>query len=282
MMSNFYLIYGVEATGSWTKTKVVEFVTFSDGCEVCRLGSLKDATREGLRVVVRIEDGQRDIIRLGLIKEALDNLGFKGVTLTLDYVPNARADRRFAAGESFSLKVTCNIINSFGFSKINITDPHSDVTPALLNNVEVNTQVNIFNDYKSFIKEKEYILVAPDLGAAKKTFDLAKKLGHTDYIQAVKIRDISTGQIVKCDVQYESSLEGKTVVMVDDIADGGASFIHLGKKLKEKGASKVILFVTHGIFSKGLAPLVGVVDQIICPHLIEKHINTRDIELFNS
>jgi ribose-phosphate pyrophosphokinase len=273
MMSNFYVLAN-------SNIKEVNFIEFSDGCEICKVeveGIDPDAR---VRVVAAIENGNRDVVRLGLVKNALDNLGCRDVALTMNYVPNARADRIFTKGQSFSLKVTCDIINSFGYTSVVISDPHSDVAPALLDNVDIRGQDYLFECNMHHIEEKVFTLVAPDIGAAKKTFDIAKRIGHEDFIQAVKIRDVSTGQIVKCDVQCDS-LVGQTVVMADDIADGGASFIYLARKLREKGAKKIILYVTHGIFSKGLAPLVGEIDQIICDNLIERYINKRDIELFN-
>ena len=55
---------------------------------------------------------------------------------------------------------------------------------------------------------------------------------------------------------YCDDLEGQSVVIADDIADGGYTFIKLAEKLKEKGAGKIFLYVSHGIFSKGLDVLL--------------------------
>lgn len=257
----------------------INFIEFSDGAEICELPSFP---KNNVKIVLNIEDCNRDIVRLMLVKDALDNLGVDDVELTLPYIPNARADRRFSANQSHSLKVFCNIINSLNFNRVLVCDPHSDVSTALLNNVTINNQVNCFMQLKPQIDKisKDYILCSPDLGATKKTFELAMHTG-IDLIQAVKIRDISTGNIIKCDVQCDD-LKGRDVVIVDDIADGGASFIYLAKKFKDRGAGKVILFVTHGVFSKGLTLLVGVIDYIFVSNLMEKFVNNRSIELFNN
>ena len=58
------------------------------------------------------------------------------------------------------------------------------------------------------------------------------------------------------------SLEGRTAIITDDICDGGYTFIKVAEQLKAKGASKVILFVTHGIFSKGLDVFEGLIDHV--------------------
>jgi ribose-phosphate pyrophosphokinase len=257
----------------------VDFIKFSDGAEICEL---KIFPNNKANIVLDVDNCNVDLVRLMLVKDALDNLGVEHITLTMSYIPNARADRRFSKNQSQSLKVFCNVINSLNFKEVHVSDPHSDVSTALLNNVKVNDQVNCFMQKKPQIDKisNDYVFCSPDLGATKKTFDLSMKTG-IDLIQAVKIRDIKTGNIIKCDAQCEN-LKGKDVVIVDDIADGGASFIYLAEKLKAKGAGKIILFVTHGIFSKGLAPLVGKVDYIFTYNLMEKFINNRDIELFNN
>jgi ribose-phosphate pyrophosphokinase len=269
---NIYLLDKVERLE-------IKFIKFSDGAEICEIPQLKTTN---IKIVLNVENCNQDIIRLMLVKDALDNLRVKDVVLSLPYIPNARADRRFSNNQSHSLKVFCNIINSLGFKSVIVSDPHSDVSTALLDNVVVNDQANCFLILKPIIDRvaTDYLICSPDLGATKKTFDLVMRLGDKELIQAIKIRDTTTGDIIKCDVQCDS-LNGQDVVIVDDIADGGASFIYLSEKLRKKGAGKIILFVTHGIFSKGLAPLVGKVDYIFTYNLIEKFINSRDIELFN-
>ena len=62
---------------------------------------------------------------------------------------------------------------------------------------------------------------------------------------------------------YADDLAGQDVVIADDLIDGGMTFILLAKALKVKGAGKVILYGTHGIFSKGTKPLFeGGIDEV--------------------
>lgn len=270
------------------KATTVEWITFSDGTETCKIkhgvsdGWSVPLQFENLKTLqVNIEDGTRDLIRVGLVKDALERLGVKDVKLTIGYFPQARADRVFEEGNPLPIKVFANILNSFGFSKVYIYDPHSDVTSALINNVEVISQKNMLRNQLPIIKKymNTFTLCAPDLGATKKIFDSVQAFGHTDYIQAVKIRDVATGEIVKCDLTVDK-VEGN-VLIVDDICDGAASFKFLAQKLKEKGADKVGLYVTHGIFSKGLGVLDGYVDYIFCPNLVGNYVNQENIWRFN-
>lgn len=266
----------------------IEWITFSDGTETCTIkhGKKDNWTVplefDGLNhIQIHIEDGTRDLIRLGLVKDALNRLGVNDVKLTLGYFPQARADRVFQKGQPLPSKVFADILNSFGFSKVFIYDPHSDVTSALINNVEVVTQTELLRNKVTEISQNlpNFKLCAPDLGATKKIFDSVMMLGHEDYIQAVKIRDVKTGNIVKCDLTVDK-VEGN-ILILDDICDGAASFKFLAQKLKEKGADKVGLFVTHGIFSKGLEVLEKDVDFIWCSNIIGNYINEQDVWRFN-
>lgn len=262
----------------------VEFKTFSDGSETC---TLSDNLSGDLLVRVNIEDVNRDLIRIGLVKDALDRMSVvEKVRLSIPYVPQARADRKFDVGMPLPLKVFADILNSFKFDSVVIEDPHSDVTSALINNVQVLSQHEVFDshhlsDTADNFMRTDPILVSPDIGASKKVFDLAKSLGKDTFVQALKIRDVLTGNIVKCEVQCDD-LKGRNVLIVDDIADGGASFLHLTRLLKEKhGAGKVMLYVTHGIFAKGLEPFKGVIDVIEVHNIVSDFITTEDLEQFN-
>ena len=54
---------------------------------------------------------------------------------------------------------------------------------------------------------------------------------------------------------YEEDLKGKTCLIVDDICDGGGTFLGMAKALKAKHAGTLYLAVSHGIFSKNLKAL---------------------------
>jgi len=177
------------------------------------------------------------------------------VNLTIPYVPYARQDRIAEAGESLSIGVMANLINSMGFKRVTIYDPHSDVTPALINNLEVVSleQIVSRSELVTLVSEKEMTIVSPDAGAVKKVQKLAQKLNTTNLVIGSKVRDSLTGEITG--TKIEGDVEGKDVIIFDDICDGGRTFIELSKVLKKMSANEIYLYVTHGIFSKGLEVL---------------------------
>jgi len=188
--------------------------------------------------------------------------------LKIDYFPGARQDRIMIPGEPFTAKIYADLINNLEYDIVAIVDAHSDVTPALLNNC-----LNL--DNHSFIRRvlmhlypkkdsAEFYLISPDAGSNKKIGSLAKYLNHYTRIKIIKCdkeRDVSTGEIKSFEV-YADDLKGKDCLIVDDICDGGGTFLGLAAELKKKNAGKLYLAVSHGIFSNGFKSLNDVFKMI--------------------
>lgn len=212
-----------------------------------------------IQVMAYIKDSA-GIMQLAMIKDALDGLNWDGVpiSLRLPYIPYARQDRRCDHGEAFGLKTFANILNGMAFSSVTVSDPHSDVAPALINNSQVFDQLLGFSQMDMFrggFDSDDTIICAPDGGAIKKAYKVAERFSK-EFISAEKIRDVKTGQILHTQVNC-GDLTGKTVWMVDDICDGSMTFMKLAEALKDKGAKEVNLYITHGIFSKGKEGLIN-------------------------
>lgn len=212
-------------------------------------------------VIARIANSA-DVMRLIMCVDALRRLDSTPINLFLPYVPYARQDRVCDGGESFSVKAFADMLAHLKFNNVTIVDPHSEVTPAVLEaafgtgKVKVIKQFDIIHMWGQFNQRvlKSVTFVSPDAGANKKTSELAGYFNHHEFIRADKLRDLSTGQI-KETIVYADDLEGRDIVIADDICDGGRTFIELAAVLKKKNAGKIILYVTHGIFSKGVNAL---------------------------
>lgn len=185
--------------------------------------------------------------------DALKRMNIQKINVFIPYFPAARQDRLMQKGESLSVKVYTDVLNNLNLNKVTVFDVHSEVTTALLNNCEP------INNH-AFIKEviskinKEIVLVSPDAGALKKIYKLAEHLQDYQVIECSKTRDVKTGKITDFKV-YHDDLNGKDCLIVDDICDGGRTFLGTAKALKNKNAGKLYLAVSHGIFSKGFSEL---------------------------
>lgn len=211
---------------------------------------------EGDQTIVARLTSPRDILELVMVRDALSRFDPAPIHLVMPYVPYARQDRVCVPGEAFALKAFANVINGLDFQSVRVFDPHSEVTGAVFDRLKIVSQSEIIQRFDAFAKEATgSTFVSPDAGSNKKTSELASYFEHNNFIRADKLRDLSTGEI-KETVIYQQNLEERDVVIADDICDGGRTFIALAKALKAKGAGKVALYVTHGIFSKGTKALL--------------------------
>lgn len=170
------------------------------------------------------------------------------IHLHIPYLPYARQDRVCNEGESLSIAVIARIINSYNLTRVYLYDVHSDVSLALFNSVVHITQADTF--IGKLVELQTEVLIAPDAGAAKKIYESASRMSHSvEVVIANKKRNVQTGEIISVDVDVEK-IRGKRCVVLDDICDGGRTFIELSGYVKNV-AKELTLCVTHGIFSKG-------------------------------
>lgn len=169
------------------------------------------------------------------------HLNDRKVRLHLPYVPHARMDRTKNAEDIFTLKYFCEAINSLNFFEVRILDPHSDVTPALLDNVIVNKPNIIIKYVANSIETDNLLYYFPDAGAAKRYSSMIS----APYTYGNKIRDWETGQIKGLTIADPTLVNRKDILIVDDICSRGGTFYHSAKALKEAGAKNIYLYITH-------------------------------------
>lgn len=227
----------------------------------------------GGEVHVQIEEGnwiQRfnlwssdDIIAMLLATNASKIKHWGTYVAYIPYVPYARQDRPANPGEPNSIQVMAQLINSCEFQKVYIWDPHSDVAPALINKVEVWHQHEIIAASGMDMAQYDGI-IAPDVGAAKKALKVAQLFDLPLY-QAHKVRDTKTGAILNT-IMIDQLPERGHYLVVDDICDGGRTFIELAERIAclARPLNKLDLYVTHGIFSKGINALFPYFNHVYC------------------
>jgi ribose-phosphate pyrophosphokinase len=225
--------------------------------------------------------------------QALKEVGVKNIELYIPYCIGARSDRKFMEGGINYVKtVIAPIINSQGYNKVTILDPHSDVLEACINNFEKVDNV----DLVSFALQDYFLskgfetwsasnfdgmrFISPDAGALKKVFHVADAVKYrNEVIIASKHRNLETGKIDYTNVPMSVHDADKDVFIIDDICDGGRTFIEIAKtvndvrklssSVKREHYGKNYLIVTHGIFSAGFDFLVQYFDGIYCTNSVK-------------
>ena len=195
-------------------------------------------------------------IALAQLKSILDYNVKSSIILTMPYVPYGRYDRRMKELDSQSLKVFSEMLNALKFDAVIISDPHSYVTENTIDNCSINTQVDLLSriGVSTFFEESFTGIVAPDLGSINKA-EQVSKFFDLPLIRCLKTRDKTTGKLLSFEV-LDQVQPNSVLLIADDICDGGGTFVGTAKALKEAGTSSVSLYTTHGIYSKGVDPLL--------------------------
>lgn len=215
----------------------------------CRVNVKGIGRGDVVRVVVR---GTPELMELAQIRDIIDRAGASYAELALPYLPYSRQDRYCAEGDSFALRVFADAINAMGWHEVRTIDAHSDVGPALIRRcVNIPQAAFIAAVFEACCPEVD-VIVSPDAGAYKKASACAAAV-KLPVVVASKTRNAATGELGKAEVHGD--VRGKRCLIVDDICDGGRTFIELAASLRAAGASDVELAVTHGIMSRGIVPL---------------------------
>lgn len=249
--------------------------TFNGGENHIKIDFINKVKGKDVLIESRL-DSAHDIMNLLLATDSLKRLGTKTISLFTPYFPYSRQDRICNEGEALSVKVIANLINSQTYEKVFTLHDHSNVTPALINN---HTPINLFQllEYGldiSYLKEVPFI-ISPDSGALKTTLKIAQRYNKTyeQVIKCTKVRNLTTGEITNTQISH-NDLQGKDCLIIDDICDGGRTFIEIAKELKKRNGGEITLYISHGIFSNGLNVFNGIIDKIITTtSIMQEHLN---------
>lgn len=208
--------------------------------------------------------------------KALRKLKYKEIHLYIPYILGARSDRKFQkGGTSYLVDVVAPILNALNFESVTCVDAHSDVAQACINNLEVIDNSNLVKWSLKQIygtDKGNFTITSPDQGSLKKIWNVMSKIGHTqEPLICSKHRDLTSGKILSTIVPLETCIDKMDYIIIDDICDGGRTFIEIAKVIKDKYANapgeikptcRIFLIVTHGIFSNHFSSLNHVVDGI--------------------
>ncbi len=242
-----------------------QFIGFSGGERQVQLSQLP--VKRPISIHLRTDLIQaNDILDLLLLDNALTEYYQQQISfnLVIPYLPYARQDRVCAKGQAFSLKVFAQLLRLLKIENLMVWDVHSPISLELTQAQSISS-IEIIRKNKplsALLSDSKSLLICPDKGAKKRTLAIQRAFAVKNIIQASKIRDPKTGQIIKTEIEETACLQNKTAIITDDICDGGMTFIKIAEILKARGVKRVVLYVTHGIFSQGLAVFDGLIDAI--------------------
>lgn len=231
----------------------VKRITFPDSQPHISLLDIKQG--DAVKLTCSITSTDR-LFELLLCANAIHHSGAVNKTLVIPWLMGARYDRLMQPGDSFDLEVVAGLINSLQFEKVLLFDVHSEVALKLIDNsVSVSNKIMV-----EAYNMKNAVLICPDKGAMKKMKHYREWNNNiTEVVYCEKSRDLSTGKITLKVTGPEKCLN-RNCVIIDDICDGGGTFLAIAEQIKPAHLS---LVVTHGIFSKGFEQLEQYFNEII-------------------
>lgn len=230
---------------------IIETKHFPDGTPLIKLDPMDIqcdfGSNGGMTIINWFYESMDELFTLQCLVGYLRDNCFETICLYMPYLPNARQDRVKNEEDVFTFKYFCQIINSLNFKWVHILDAHSSVGPALIDRV-INESpktilLTVFTKLNTIEKldMDNLITFYPDEGAMKRYSQLIE----SPYAFGVKRRNWEDGKITGLDVITSEPLEGKDVLIIDDICSRGGTFYHSAKKLKEMGVNKIYLYITH-------------------------------------
>lgn len=216
------------------------------------------------------------------------------IHLFMPYIPNARFDRTKDLNEIFTLKYFASFINSLEFEEVSVFDPHSHVAEALIDRIAINkpllyiikTVKKIAPTINKIISPSNLLFFFPDEGSVKRYDNVVKAFSDSPYAFGIKDRDWKTGEIKGLSVNGQvDEIKGRDVLIIDDICSKGGTFYYSAKKLKELGANKIYLYVSHcenTVYEGELLKNNGLIEKIYTTDSILTNIESPKIELIES
>lgn len=234
----------------------------------------------------------KDLELIVAATRALRRLGVDEIHLFIPYLLGSRSDRQFKeGGTSYLVDVIAPIINLQGYETVTVYDAHSDVSSACINHLKIIGNQSLVDFALKEIGRPldQVLLVSPDAGAVKKAWKIADHIGYKgNVIICSKFRNLE-GAISRVEVPFNSSEAGKDFIIIDDICDGGATFINIVKAIMAKMETagvmpgSIHLIITHGIFSRGVEPLIeSGIDTIYCTNSVSdiEHPLLKQLNIF--
>ena len=190
-----------------------------------------------------------NLFELVLMADALKRASAQSITAIIPYFGYARQDRRVrSARVPISARVVANILEGVGVSRVITMDIHSEqiqgffsipVDNIYASNIMCQRIANEFNP-------DELQVVSPDTGGVIRARSVAKTLKVQDLAIIDKRRERANESEV---INVIGEVENKVCIVPDDLIDTAGTICNGANALKNKGAKKIIAFITHAVLS---------------------------------
>ncbi|MCP4649338.1 MAG: ribose-phosphate pyrophosphokinase [PVC group bacterium] len=186
------------------------------------------------------------LMELLILMDALARASAGRLTAVVPFYGYARQDRKDQPRVPITAKLVANLLTTAGANRILTVDLHAGQIQGFFDiPVDHLFAAPVLIDYFEKYKKEDAVVVAPDVGAVKMARAFAKRLEVPLGIVDKRRIDASSAEVMN----ILGEVEGKTVIIIDDMIATAGSITEAANAIKKKGAKKVVAGVTHGIFS---------------------------------
>lgn len=192
------------------------------------------------------ENANDDFMELFLIMDALKRSSVEKIHVIMPHFGYSRQDKKSAPREPISARLMSDLLCSVGLDRLITLDLHSDQIQGFFPvPVDHLTAMPLIVDYFSKKKIENLVVAAPDAGRAKPANKLASALNAG---LAVMHKSRPRHNVAEVS-NVIGDIEGKNVLLFDDMIDTGGSITSGVKVLKNQGAQDIYIAATHPVFS---------------------------------
>lgn len=187
-----------------------------------------------------------NLLELLMLVDAARRASAKRIVAVIPYFGLARQDRKDKPRVSVAAKLVANLLTAAGVQRIVTIDLHADQIQGFFDvPVDHIYASSIFTSYIKELNLPELIMASPDTGGTRRAAAYAKHL-NTGFVICYKQRS-KPNEIGR--MELVGDVEGKDVVLMDDIIDTAGSITKAGNLIMDRGAASVRAFCTHPVFS---------------------------------
>ncbi|MGE5423822.1 MAG: ribose-phosphate pyrophosphokinase [Syntrophothermus sp.] len=188
-----------------------------------------------------------NLLELLMLIDAARRASARNIIAVIPYFGYARQDRKDQPRVSIASKLMANLLSTAGVQRIITIDLHADQIQGFFDvPVDHLFASSIFVPYLRKLNLPNLTMASPDTGGTRRVATYAKFLG-TDFVICYKQRG-KPNQVDKMALVGE--VEGRDVVLVDDIVDTAGTLTKAANIIMDNGASSVRAMCTHPIFSQ--------------------------------
>ena len=188
-----------------------------------------------------------NLMELLIMIDALRRASARRITAVIPYFGYARQDRKVGPRTPISAKLVANLITEAGANRVLTVDLHAGQIQGFFDIPTDNlfAMPVIVKDIADHLKDKQPMVVSPDVGGVVRARALASRL-NTDLAIVDKRREKAGVSEV---MNIIGEVEGRTCILIDDIVDSGGTLCNAADALLENGATEVYAYATHGVLS---------------------------------